>query len=69
MFEVLNLTSEKGSFFSNRQLSSIGKPACTVQIVLFGGLCSPDMMYDPHFGETWWGDRQLGANTGQAATY
>ena len=28
MFEILNLTSKKGSFCWNRQLSSMGKPAC-----------------------------------------
>ena len=31
MFEILNLTSEKGSFLSNKQLSSMGKPACIVR--------------------------------------
>ena len=29
VFQILNLTSEKGSILLNRQLSAKGKPACT----------------------------------------
>ena len=29
IFEILNLTSEKGSIFKNRQLSDMTRPACT----------------------------------------
>ena len=31
VFQILNLTSEKGSILLNRQLSAKGKPACTVR--------------------------------------
>ena len=30
VFQILNLTSEKGSILLNRQLSAKGKPACTL---------------------------------------
>ena len=32
MFEILNLSSEKGSFLLNRQLLSMGEPACTLSL-------------------------------------
>ena len=34
MFQILNLTSEKGSFLLNKQLSAMGKPACKNSTVI-----------------------------------